>query len=415
MADIISTNPNTLLEDFQSAYFNQIGKRMQIGSEEYILSSVFTYVLALYAALVNNSYKNQIIDTASGAFLDNIASKYNLSRTPEVYSNPYFEGYFNFNSNCQYFGRSYAPNELTITVANHAYKNATEISSATLGILIKFVCTESHKDYLNKSELTEELSNVKDTNERTVFSFESNPKYNYLTDLQSVANALTDEDFRAYISESKYLYVPGIAGSFEALAKNSSGLIVNARVRVQTDTGFEPGNVDLYCKPYWDMEVPQYDAMARALDIPRVSSIIEEKNLAVIGQTVHVHAATALDNIRNYNFFVPKKYQGSEYASLYTYKFYAVMGYINNHILKINDVYTPSLLANVMMKSLSELSTDLHDFGISQGSVMYEKFEQYQDLPVIGLNSVSTSNAAYSSPTSYIRLTTSNTMSLTYI
>ena len=78
MTDILNTNPNAILEDFQTAYYNQIGKRMTIGSEEYVLSSVFTYVLSLYAGLVNQSYKNQNVDTASGEFLDNLAARYNL-------------------------------------------------------------------------------------------------------------------------------------------------------------------------------------------------------------------------------------------------------------------------------------------------------------------------------------------------
>jgi len=66
--DILNTNPSTLLEQFQNAYFDQIGSRMTIGSEEYTLSSIFTYVLSMYAGLINNSYDNQNLDTASGIF-----------------------------------------------------------------------------------------------------------------------------------------------------------------------------------------------------------------------------------------------------------------------------------------------------------------------------------------------------------
>ena len=96
MTNIMNTNPNQILEQFQNAYYNQIGRRMQIGSEEYTLSSIFTYVLSLYSGLINQSYKNQLIESASGEFLDNIAQRYGLSRTPEVYSKPFFEGKFIF-------------------------------------------------------------------------------------------------------------------------------------------------------------------------------------------------------------------------------------------------------------------------------------------------------------------------------
>ena len=63
MTEIMNTNPNQILENFQNSYFQQIGRRMQIGSEEYTLSSVFTYVLSLYSGLINQSYKNQRIES----------------------------------------------------------------------------------------------------------------------------------------------------------------------------------------------------------------------------------------------------------------------------------------------------------------------------------------------------------------
>ena len=94
MADIMNTNPTEILENFRNAYYNQIGVPMQIGSEEYTLSSVYSYVMSAYAALVNQSYKNQVLATASGEFLDNIGKRYGLTRTPESFGNPWFEGFF---------------------------------------------------------------------------------------------------------------------------------------------------------------------------------------------------------------------------------------------------------------------------------------------------------------------------------
>ena len=406
MADIINTNPNALLESFQSAYYNQIGSRMQIGSEEYILSSVFTYVLSLYAGLVNQSYKNQNIDTASGEFLDNLAARYNLSRTPEVYSNPWFEGRFYFDAS-SYRGRSFDAGELRITVGEHEYTNSTKVFSAADNVLIRFICLEAHKDYLSKSELIEALKQVKDPTGVKVFVEMYLTNYN-ISEMQSVSTELSDDELREYIKENRQLYVPGVAGSFEALAKSSSNGITDARVRVQGDVGFRPGYVELYCKPYFYQSHAKYADMIRAIDIPNVASVIKEKNLATIGQKVIVNGATPLNDARGYRFFVPKAYQSSEYTTLYSYKFYAVRGYMNNKILKINEPFIPSVAVSYMTKSLSELSNDPADFGFAPEDTEYQYFDKYKDLPVIGLESITNYTKRDSSPTSFIYMNASS-------
>ena len=400
MTDILNTNPNEILENFQSAYYEQIGKRMQIGSEEYILSSVFTYVLSLYAGLVNQSYKNQDIDTASGEFLDNIASRYHLSRKPEVYSNPWFEGRFYF-TDSQYRGRSFEAGEIRITVGGHEYTNSNSVVNALDNIPVRFVCTEAHDDYLSKSELISELSKVEDTNGEKIF--DSTYLKNYkLSDMQGISKELSDDELRLYIKDNMRLYMPGVAGSFETLAKASSKDITDSRVRVQGDIGFRPGYVDLYCKPYYYQTHSDYSAMVRVLDIPNVSSVIADKNMTTVGQTVTVNSASAISDVRSYKFFVPKAYQSDEYVSLYTYKFNAVRGYMNNHVLKINDSFIPSTVSVYMGKSLSELSNDPSDFGLSPEDLGYKNFDKYKDLPVIGLESISSYTKRDSGPTSFV-------------
>ena len=406
MADILSTNPNAILESFQTAYYNQIGRRMSIGQEEYTLSSIFTYVLTLYAALINASYKNQVIETASGVFLDNLAARYNLSRTPEVYSNPWFEGRLYFNSST-YRGRSFDVGELQITVGDHKYTNSAKISSATDNVLIRFICLEAHKDYLSKSELIEALKQIEDPTGAKVFVETHLTNYN-LSEMQSISNDLSDDELREYIKENRQLYTPGVAGSFEALAKSSSKDITDARVRVQGDVGFRPGYVELYCKPYYYQSHAKYADMIRAIDIPNVASVIKEKNLATIGQKVIVNGATPLNDARGYRFFVPKAYQSSEYTTLYSYKFYAVKGYMNNKILKINEPFIPSVVVSYMTKSLSELSNDPADFGFAPEDTEYQSFDKYKGLPVIGLESITSYTKRDSSPTSFIYMNTSS-------
>ena len=413
MTEIMNTNPNELLENFQTAYYNQIGKRMQIGSEEYTISSVFTYVLALYAGLINQSYKNQRIETASGEFLDNIAQRYNLSRTPEVYSKPFFDGKFTFKTGSEVYGRDFPVGAFELTIGDHIYTNVNGFMARS-NKLIKFICTEVHTDYMTSSEILEEIKKCKDSEGNLIFLS------NYMTesdlsDMLSVSQPLSDDDFRKYISESKYLYVPGIAGSFEALAKNAFGKnITDARVRVQGDTGFVPGFVDLYCKPFSYFNSREFVEIVKQLDIPELPKIIADKGLAVIGQTVRVHPASEIIDSRSYSFYVPKVYQTDTYKLLYREKFFACVGYLQNKI-KINEAFSPMTLAMLMMRPLSDVFNGAADTGFTPDDDVYVDYEKYKNLPVIGLKSIDDASIRPSSPTSYIRLSQSNAVTFDFI
>ena len=405
--DILNTNPSTLLEQFQNAYFDQIGSRMTIGSEEYTLSSIFTYVLSMYAGLINNSYDNQNLDTASGIFLDNIAARYNLNRTPEVYSNPWFEGYFKFDKNSPYFNRPFDPKMVTIIADGHKYYNDSVILQTIDQQPIRWVSTQPHQDYLSSYELHKVLEDAKDLAGNKVFDLE--PYFStYLTNINSVAHELDDEAFREYIKRSKQLYIPGIAGSFEALAKNCSDNVVDARCRVQTDKGFIKGNVDLYCKFYNYNEYDIYHAIIPPMELPYIEQVIKEKNLLVIGQNLNVKRANRLYDRRNYAFFVNKVYNTSVYQELYNIKFKAVRGYLNNTGLKIGEDYFPTRLIVMMTQSLSQFSNDPHDFGWNLSDIGYKKFDEYKDLPVIGLSSISSMDKRTCGPTENVYISRSS-------
>lgn len=412
MTELISTNPNNILEQFQSAYYSQIGRRMSIGQEEYTLSSIFTYVLCLYAGVINASYKNQLTESASGIYLDNIASRYNLSRTPEVYSNPFFEGVFWILEDCECYWRTYPAGKFKITVAGHVYSNSISFK-AEEDTVCRFVCEEAHTDELSHAELMDALQEVVDSQNNGVFDLGGHTQD--ITGLQSVQTPMDDDDFRAYIKDNRFLYTPGIAGSFEALAKASSTTIRDAHTRVQGETGFHPGFVDIFCKAN-DLEgQDQMRKVMRLVDIPALEKLITEKNLLVIGQTLTIQAAQEIPDARFYRFFIPKQYNSSDYNTLYQQKFRAVIGYLNKHSLGVGVPFMPSMVLNLMLKPLSELSNNPDDYNYPEDSVYYQNFDKYKDLPVIGLESVTDYTKLDCSPSQYIRLITSNSVGYTYI
>lgn len=402
--DILNTNPNEILERFQNAYYDQIGNRMTIGSEEYTLSSIFTYVMSMYAGLINNSYDNQNLDTANGVFLDNIAARYNLNRTPEVYSNPWFEGYFKFDENSIHYNKSYDKDTMYIVIDNHTYTNESDIISYIDYVYtqpVRWVAVEPHTTYYSAIELYDKLVEVKDALGNTLFQFTSFED-THLTNINSVSLPLDDVAFREYIKQSKQLYMPGVAGSFEALAKSCSDNVVDARVRIQTDKGFIKGNVDLYCKFYNYNNDDVYWSAISNMELPYIEQVIKEKNVLVIGQNLNVKRANRLLDRRDYKFYVNKVYNTPTYIDLYTLKFKAICGYLNNKGLKVAEDYFPTKLITLMIQPLSQISNDPHDFGWNLSDIGYKKFDEYKDLPVIGLSNISSMNKQTCDPTSNV-------------
>lgn len=414
--DILNTNPSSILESFQNAYYDQIGNRMTIGSEEYTLSSIFTYALSMYAGLINNSYDNQNLDTASGVFLDNIAARYNLNRTPEVYSNPWFEGYFKFNKKSVHYNHSYDKGAIQITVDNRAYTNESDIISYVDHVVaqpVRWVAIEPHTTKYSAIELYEKLVEAKDAFGNTLFEFKSYEDA-HLTNMNSAASSLDDDAFREYIKRSKQLYMPGVAGSFEALAKSCSDNVVDARVRVQTDKGFIKGNVDLYCKFYNYNNDDTYHSIIPSLELPYIERAIKEKNILVIGQILNVKRANRLYDKRNYAFFVNKVYNTSVYQELYNLKFKAVRGYLNNKGLKIGEDYFPTKLITMMTQPLTQFSNDPYDFGWNLSDIGYKKFDEYKDLTVIGLSSISSMDKKTCDPTSNVYISRSSQVNFVF-
>lgn len=433
MTDIINENPNSILEKFQSAYFAQMGRRMRIGSEEYTLSSVFTYVLAHYAGLINQSYKNQNVETASGEFLDNIGRRYGLTRVPEQFSNPWFEGYFIFTEDNEYYSAAlerqnfmFDPNDVQIKIGDYVFSNFDIINiervvanDKIIPFMCRWVCEKPGPLPYDSAQLRQLLSSATDLGGIIVFEPETReePTFNLIELVQST-DIMDDEAFRKYIIDNKYMHNPGLAGSFESVAKASSPNIVDARVRVQGDDGFIPGNIDLYCKPhYYNSRVAnaQISDLISDLDLVGVGSAINVANIRTVGQILHIHGAIPVDDKRAYNFYIAPEYNAPVNMPLYQMKFNAVLGYLNN-TMKIGQTFVASNVVQVMKQDLSTLSTDLRIFGIiDEDSEEYIKFDRYCNLPIYGTAvasgypvSVETGGAHDVGATEYIRLKSVN-------
>ncbi len=403
MTDIMKTDPSDILENFQTAYAAKFGKRMQIGSEEYALSSAFAYTLSHYAALVNQSYQNQNIDTASGEFLDALGMRYGLTRKGETFSKPWFELGAWFNKQSEFYKKTVKAGQLTVTVQGHTFTNLEE-STDGISINTRMQTKDDIDNAISWTEIHEALVDAKDNKGNPLFDFESSWVTDLLwhvSDLFSASYEMNDDEFRAYINSNKDRYNRGIAGAFESVARAAfKDIVLDARVRVQGDDGFIAGNVDLFVKGnelnWWNLFQPQY--------LDEITKAIETANIAVVGQTVNVATAKKVWDTRSYNFYIPKAYDTDEYRDLYESKVKAARDYLNSRVLGIGDAYTPSMLVNIAMKDLSTLSTNLLDFGIMRRLQNVEEFEKFASLPILGLAYVSNTGLKESAPDSYIEV-----------
>ena len=87
MADLsfINLSTNDILDIFRSAYFDQYGDTLRIGSEEFAAASIFSYAMSVLFAAMNDSAKQRFLETATGEYLDAIAATYGITERPKGY------------------------------------------------------------------------------------------------------------------------------------------------------------------------------------------------------------------------------------------------------------------------------------------------------------------------------------------
>lgn len=87
MADLsfINLSTNDILDIFRSAYFDQYGDTLRIGSEEFAAASIFSYAMSVLFAAMNDAAKQRFLATATGEYLDAIAATYGITERPKGY------------------------------------------------------------------------------------------------------------------------------------------------------------------------------------------------------------------------------------------------------------------------------------------------------------------------------------------
>lgn len=81
--DLLKLDARDLMQLLRSAYYDNTGVTLRIGSDEFAFSSVISYVWSVLVSQINDAAKQRYIDTATGTFLDAIAATYGINERPQ--------------------------------------------------------------------------------------------------------------------------------------------------------------------------------------------------------------------------------------------------------------------------------------------------------------------------------------------
>lgn len=401
---ILDITAKNILENFQTAYSNQIGRRMVIGSEEFTLSSIFSYALESFTGLLNKSYKNAFTATAEGKYLDNLAARYSLSRNAEQWAKPFFDCRFKIKTSG--YTQTLNAGAVTMQVGGEIYKNTTEaVISPNFG---EFACTMTannlHNAYVDTMRIRESVTKAFVLNNQVDVE---------ITDvagsgIQQCGRYYTsDKDFREYIQRAKYLYNSGVAGAFESVTKAYADFILDAKCATQDQESpyYTPGYVDLYIKP--DLaefqilrQIGSTDALTNKLkDIMSGNPL----NTLTVGQQLRIYIANRYNvparvisvklpaNMKDYSWVVddgssePPAYTALEVCEL---KIACLNYYYNQKKLKLGEPLFWTTYQQDLTNPLSALSTDKNDFGPAVDDQVWEQI--LKDFAIEGISSGAT-------------------------
>lgn len=375
---ILDENSKSILQKFQDAYYQQIGTKMSIGSEEFALSSVFAYVLSVISGIYNKAYDNRFIETAQGIYLDNIAKSYGLSRLMTRFSNPYFEGSFSFKVPD---GTKYKAHECSLIIAGREYRNKDAFTTGLFS-LIRFVCVVDHSEALNNTELVNAVKSNGIINSCSIIG-----------GLQSVATYLSDDEtFREYILENRYIYNPGLASTYESIVKASSDYIDDAYCIRQDDNEYTPGNVLIYVKPA-SLTVR---TLVQSIDIPYAYEVIDKCNVTTVGtKKIEIQIGNPLERIINLPYvYISDKYSIEEATELFAIKAKCTQNVLNSRI-KFHDVLMGSDILNVLLNE----DISLEDSGLSE-----DEYARIADFKILGVGGTIPGYLKPATPSSYTHI-----------
>ena len=290
--DLIDTSALDVLELLKSTYYEQTGKTIQIGSDEFAQASVQAYVWPILFNTINNATKNRYIDFAKGEFLDALAANYGIEKRPDGY-------------------KATASFQLVYNVSN------TVIPANSI-----IVQSEDGKQFTNPYDfLNTETTQI-------LQALEAGTDYNgypagavnnvvegslYISSAVNTSitaggtDGFGDDDVYRIWLKNEILSFSGCGTykAYEAKARNTDARVLDAYVLKQGDSGYQKGKVQIYI-----LTAPDTDINRQVLFL--VQKACEDPAFRPIGDLVVVNYAlkTLVDITATIQVTYPSKFNG---------------------------------------------------------------------------------------------------------
>ena len=236
MADLsfINLSTNDILDIFRSAYFDQYGDTLRIGSEEFAAASIFSYAMSVLFAAMNDSAKQRFLETATGEYLDAIAATYGITERPEGYKATCLVD-MDVLPDCP----EYAEGALRISDdSGKIFENAREFNgSSHYSIPFRAVNVGSEYNGIPQNKIVNFVSDHTGIEE-----------VRNITMTGGGTDAITgDDEFRVWLkNEINSFAGAGTAMAYRGKAMNVDSRIIDILVVEQSMPGYEKGKVKIY-------------------------------------------------------------------------------------------------------------------------------------------------------------------------
>lgn len=328
--ELLSYSTDDILNLFRSAYFDQHGTPMIIGSDDYAASAAFSYVLGVLVNAMNAAGNQRFLESATGAWLDTMAAIFGLSRPPAKPASALFHLTKASNG-------TIAAGDLIVSNedASFSFTNLEPLYiKQDCDVILYCTQTGTVGNGIAAGALTEVYSTeVAAAVNRTITGggFDGFP---YTPE--------GDAGFREYIGKRKAEFtVGGSAPAYRSKALTVDSRLHDVYVAQDGDATFEKGKVKIYA--LWDKSTLN-TALENMLNA-EIKSACDARDFRAIGDLIEVYTATGIVYIPGIKVIYPLKFQNvavSHYlACMQQYKTYLNSGF--------NRAYSESELAKIFI------------------------------------------------------------------
>lgn len=365
---LLNLSVEDIFNIFVNKYISDIGTSMKIGSEEFILSDIFSYSLGVLSGVFENAYKNTLLESAQGEYLDKIGNLYGLPR-------------ISFGSKRYLDVCANADLGSTLTIKGIKWTRESKYDRAPLNIS-RYYTSETLSTVPSKYEITDLLY---EENKDKFVNLGVCCTTGIYGDINFEYTDEGDNNYRKYIEDNKLINFAGLAGCIEQQVKSLHPCIDGCHVVRQSEPDFTPGviklyldvNLNYYIRGSFYVGQFQEDMQRYILDLVlKNKTNIQEK--LTLGQTLGTIEYTQVGYRRPFYEIIYSDNLTLESIK----KFVEAVIFYYNTILKSGTTFNNVELERLLITPIKSISENHFDFGITE--------EGYNEL--LGVKAISVNN-----------------------